>query len=485
MLRPTRVLRATLSSINAFTGAPVGIAVQCDDGSSVESKFLAAVKAQPAWAATSFEHRAACLKKFQGLLVTHTDELANLLSEEMGKPVAHAKGEIHNTIPRIQFFLDNVEAFTAEECAAPASAGTEERVRYEPIGVVGNISAWNFPYFVGSNVWAPALLTGNAVLYKPSEWALQTGRRVSELMAQSGVPSEVFCPVYGSGVEVGAALARQPLDGLFFTGSEATGRKLAAAVYSEAAIASRDKRPSRVMFPRLQLELGGKDPAYVRADVANAFEVGQGLADGAMFNNGQSCCGVERVYAHADVHEQVVAGAVAAAKSFVCGDPKSAETYLGPLCLPSQAAFLQSQVADAVGKGAAVVCGGSRTGGIVPSERFYPPTVLTGVDHSMSIMTEESFGPVLGIMKVHDDEEAVALMNDTKFGLTASVWTKSQSEAEAILKKVNTGTGYWNCCDRVSPYSPWSGRGASGIGSTLGQVGIAAFVQPKAYHLRA
>lgn len=474
-------LRTKLTSLNAFNGARVGVAIESDLPASIAAKYTAAKNAQPAWASTSYERRADCIRKFQSLLTENLDELASLMSEEMGKPVAHAKGEINNTIPRIQYFLDNVESVIADEEVEPESSGTQEIVRYEPIGVVGNISAWNFPYFVGSNVWIPALLTGNAVLYKPSEWTLQTGRRVAELMEQSGVPRDVFTPIYGDGA-AGASLLEQPLAGFYFTGSSATGRKLAAGVFSASAMEKRASQNPHALFPRLQLELGGKDPVYIREDVEDAEGVGEGVADGAMFNAGQSCCSVERIYVHHSKFEDVVRGAVRAASSFKMGDPADPDTYLGPLAMPQQAAFLQSQVDDAVSKGAVIMCGGTREG--TPTERFYPGTILTNVNHSMDIMKDESFGPIVGIMSVQNDDEAVQLMNDTSFGLTASVFTKSQEKAEDILSKVSSGTGYWNCCDRVSPASPWSGRNASGTGSTLSTAGVLAFVQPKAYHLR-
>jgi acyl-CoA reductase-like NAD-dependent aldehyde dehydrogenase len=193
-----------------------------------------------------------------------------------------------------------MEDWVCPMLVAPKSSGTLELLHAEPLGVVANISAWNFPYFVGSNVWVPGLLAGNAVLYKPSEWTLQTGRRVSELMLEAGVPEGVFAPIYG-GAEAGAALVAQPLDGVFFTGSCATGRKIASAVYSEAALAHRMATRPKSVFPRLQLELGGKDPVYVADDVVDAVAVGEGVADGAFFNAGQSCCAVERIYAHEKV----------------------------------------------------------------------------------------------------------------------------------------------------------------------------------------
>ena len=255
--------------------------------------------------------------------------------------MAHAKGEIDNTGPRIQYFLDMMEDWVCPMMVAPASSGTLEVLHAEPLGVVANVSAWNFPYFVGSNAWVPGLLAGNAMLYKPSEWTLQTGRRVTELMHEAGVPPDVFAPIYG-GADAGAALVAQPLDGLFFTGSGTTGRKIAASVYSESAMAERMRVRPRSMFPRLQLELGGKDPAYVADDVKQPTSVGESVADGAFFNAGQSCCAVERIYVHEKVYDDVVKGVVQYAQSLKVGDPSAEDTYLGPLALPSQPAFLQA-----------------------------------------------------------------------------------------------------------------------------------------------
>jgi acyl-CoA reductase-like NAD-dependent aldehyde dehydrogenase len=312
----------------------------------------------------------------------------------------------------------------------------------------------------------PALLAGNAVLYKPSEFATLTGLHIARLLHESGVPSDVFVPLVGGGA-VGAALLAQPIDGVFFTGSHATGKRIAEAVGGR--------------FIKLQLELGGKDPTYV-ADDADVQAAAESLADGAMYNAGQSCCSVERIYVHERIHDAFVAAFVEAVKGFRLGDPSSEDTYIGAITRAPQLDVLDAQVADATAKGAQLLIGGGRLAD--RPGNWFEPTVFSGVDHTMELMREESFGPIIGIQKVADDAQALALMNDTRYGLTAGVFTRDEARAQAILAKVNAGSVYWNCCDRVSPRLPWSGHGDSGVGLTLSTLGIQTFTRPRAWHLR-
>jgi acyl-CoA reductase-like NAD-dependent aldehyde dehydrogenase len=315
-------------------------------------------------------------------------------------------------------------------------------------------------------VFVPALLAGNAVLYKPSEFATLTGAHIARLLHEAGVPPEVFVALPGGGA-VGAALLEQDIAGVFFTGSHATGARIAQAVGAR--------------FIRLQLELGGKDPTYV-ADDADVRAAAESLADGAMYNTGQSCCSVERIYVHERVHDAFVDAFVEAVKGFRLGDPTFEDTYIGAITRAPQLDVLESQVADALAKGALLHTGGKRL-----TDRpghWFEPTVFSRVDHTMALMRDESFGPIIGIQKVGDDAQALALMNDTRYGLTAGVFTKSEARARAILAQVHAGTVYWNCCDRVSPRLPWSGHGDSGVGVTLSTLGIQTFTRPRAWHLR-
>jgi acyl-CoA reductase-like NAD-dependent aldehyde dehydrogenase len=271
--------------------------------------------------------------------------------------------------------------------------------------------------------------------------------------------------VIGAG-ETGAALLAQDIDAVFFTGSYATGRRIAEGA-----------APRLI---RVQLELGGKDPAYVCNDV-DVSAAASALADGAFYNAGQSCCAVERIYVHRDIAPAFVAAFVNDVRGFSVGDPMNEATYLGPLARREQLTVLEDQVADAVRLGARLELGGARRAG---RGYYFEPTVLTGVNGRMKVMREESFGPIIGIEVVADDAEAIARMNDTEYGLTAAVYTPDRGRAGRILEQVNAGSVYWNCCDRVSPRLPWSGRKHSGVGATLSIAGIRAFVQPKAWHLK-
>ena len=431
----------------------------------VAARAGAARAAQPAWAAKPLRERMEVLQRFRVAVAAEVESLAATLTAEVGKPIRQSRNEINGLLPRIDFFLAQAEgAIGAQQLHDDGS--TRELLGFEPLGVVANISAWNYPYLVGGNVFVPALLAGNAVLYKPSEFATLTGLHIARLLHESGVPADVFVPLVGGGA-VGAALLEQRIDGVFFTGSHATGQRIAAAVGPR--------------FIKLQLELGGKDPMYV-ADDADARAAAESLADGAMYNTGQSCCSVERIYVHERIHDTFVAAFVETIKGYKLGDPSSEDTYIGAITRAPQLAVLDAQVADAKARGATLLAGGQRVAG--RAGNWYEPTVFTQVDHTMALMVEESFGPIIGIQKVAGDAEALALMNDSRYGLTAGVFSKHEARATAILAKVNAGTVYWNCCDRVSPRLPWSGHGDSGVGLTLSTLGIQTFTRPRAWHLR-
>jgi acyl-CoA reductase-like NAD-dependent aldehyde dehydrogenase len=437
-----------------------------DTPPSIARKVARARLAQPGWAATPLAERLGAIRRFRDALLVPAkrESLSLILTREMGKPVKQAQNEIAAMPARLDFFLDATASALQDETVLDES-GMREAIGHEPLGVVANISAWNYPYFVGSNVFVPALLTGNTVVYKPSELSSMTGLAIAELLHDAGVPADAFIPVVGDG-QVGAALVDQPVDGVFFTGSHGTGQKIARAIAGR--------------FIKSQFELGGKDPTYVRDDV-DVHAAAQSLADGAFYNTGQSCCSVERLYVARAIAAPFIAAFVETVRGFALGDPEDPATYIGPLARPQQIAVLEAQVADAVARGARVACGGRRA----DRPGFFEPTVLTDVTNDMRVMREESFGPIIGIAAVADDEEAISLMNDTEYGLTAGVYTKSRPRAEDILGRVNAGSVYWNCCDRVSPRLPWTGRKESGMGSTLSTLGIMAFVQPKAWHLRS
>jgi acyl-CoA reductase-like NAD-dependent aldehyde dehydrogenase len=435
-----------------------------DTSDSVAAKCRAARVEQPAWASTPLATRLQAIARFREEIVRDSERLAAILTSEVGKPIKQSRNELSGLLGRIDFFLSAAQTTLAPR-QVHDEGGMREEITHEPLGVVANISAWNYPYFVGANVFLPALLAGNAVLYKPSEFATLTGLEIGKLLHLSGIPQDVFAVVIGAG-DVGAAVLSQPVDGVFFTGSYATGARIAQAV-----------GPRMI---RLQLELGGKDPTYVCED-ADPAAAAASLADGAMYNAGQSCCSVERIYVHEKIHDAFVAAFIREVEGFTIGEPTSEETYIGPLTRAPQLDVLERQVADAKSKGATLLAGGARLPG---PGNWFQPTVFRDVNHSMELMRDESFGPIIGIQKVSGDDEAIALMNDTEYGLTAGVFTRQEARARTILARVRAGSVYWNCCDRVSPRLPWSGVGHSGVGLTLSTYGIEAFTRPKAWHLK-
>jgi acyl-CoA reductase-like NAD-dependent aldehyde dehydrogenase len=439
--------------------------LQEDTTQSIERKFKLLKEGQEQWNAVPLKDRIVVLKRFSELLKENIELGASILTSEVGKPLQQAKNEINGATNRINWLTENAEKYLADDIMSSGN-GMTEKIVYEPLGVVCNISAWNYPYLVGVNVFIPALLAGNTVMYKPSEFSSLTALEIEKYLKKAGVPENAFQIVIGAR-EVGEALLELPFDGYYFTGSYKTGQY----IYEKTA---------HKMVP-CQLELGGKDPLYIADDVVDIKNIAAGTADGAFYNNGQSCCAVERIYVHEKVYEQYVAEFVKEVSGYKLGLPTEDGVYIGPLTRKAQLNFVETQVKEAVEKGAKVVVGG---GAVVGKGYFFQPTVLVNVNHDMSVMREESFGPVIGIMKVKDDAEAIKLMQDTAYGLTAAVYSASKEKAEKILSKINAGTGYWNCCDRVSAALPWSGRKHSGFGATLSHAGLRAFTHPKAYHLR-
>lgn len=434
-----------------------------DNMQTLHEKFKRLKLAQPIWYQQSLHQRIAVVTKFKDLLETNISSLAQVLTNEVGKPLTQSVNEINGGINRIKWLIENADKYLSEELMSQ-SAELEEKIVYEPLGVIANISAWNYPYLVGINVFVPALLAGNAVMYKPSEYASLTGLEIEKLWKQAALGDDIFITAIG-GRQVGEEILNMNFDGYFFTGSYKTGNY----IYNKVA-------PKMVPC---QCELGGKDPLYITDEINDVKGVAAATADGAFYNNGQSCCSVERIYVHDKVYDKYIDAFVKELNSWKMGNPNEDGVYFGPLTRKEQIAVLEEQVADAIQKGAKLLTGGKK---INDKGYYFQPTVLTNVTGDMKVMRDESFGPVIGIMKVHSDDEAVAQMQDTEYGLTSSVYTNNTKRAESILKQINSGSVYLNCCDRVSAALPWSGRKHSGFGSTLSHTGLRAFTQPKAYH---
>ena len=447
---------------NPATGAVIR-SVAVTDASEVGQKVARARAAQAAWAARPMAERAAKLAAFRDLLEAEAEECAQLTTSEVGKPIRQSRNEVRAVLERIDWNIAHVAGVIAPQTVTSAES-LEERITYEPVGVVAHVSAWNYPYFVGLNSIVPALLVGNAVCYKPSEHATLTGLRIVDLMHRSGVPVDVVHAIVGAG-PTGAALVDADVDMVCFTGSYATGQRVARNLADRLV--------------RLQLELGGKDAAYVCDDV-DVEEAALAVAEGAFYNGGQSCSATERVYVHEAIAETFVATLVDVVRSYRVGDPTDDATDVGPLARAEQLDVLDAQIADAVQRGAKVLCGGDR---IDQPGNWFEPTVVVDVPDVATLMAQESFGPVIGIARVATDTEAITRMNDTEFGLGASVFTHDRDRAETVLARLDVGNAYWNTADRSCVRLPWAGRRHSGLGTSMSESGVRTFVKEKAWHL--
>jgi len=439
--------------------------VAITDEREIERKVERARRAQPGWSALGYAERAARMRAFRVALESEAEECARTTTREMGKPIRQARNEVQAVIERIDWNIDHAGSIIAARPVTAAGTGAvEERITHEPVGLVAHVSAWNYPYFVGLNSIVPALLTGNAVLYKPSELATLTGLRLVDLMHRSGLPVDVIQSVVGGG-GAGAALVAADIDMVCFTGSYATGRQVARAVADRLV--------------RVQLELGGKDGAYVCDDV-DIESAALAVAEGAFYNGGQSCSAIERLYVHDSIFDRFVTSLAEVVSAYRTGDPEDEQTDIGPLARTAQLEVLDAQVADAVAKGAQLVCGGRR---IERPGSWYEPTVLIDVDPGMGLMRDETFGPVIGVQRVRDDDDALVQLDDTEFGLGAAVFTPDRARAERILARLDVGNAYWNRADRSSVRLPWAGRRHSGLGVSMSESGVRAFVREKAWHL--
>ncbi len=436
---------------------------------TVRETFWRAHNPQAAWAALPVAERCAILSKAVDHFVANKAEIAAEIAWQMGRPVSQCAGEIGGLEERARHMLSIAPA-ALEQDSLPQNGLALRTIRKEPLGTIFVIAPWNFPYLTATNAIFPALAAGNAVVLKHSAQTLRCGERFAEAFAAAGVPEGVFQLIMPTNDDTTAFIAEGHHDHIVFTGSVGVGRHLQQA--------------NAVNFSGIDLELGGKDPGYVRAD-ANLDFAAENLVDGAFFNSGQSCCGIERIYVHRDVYNAFVEKAVAVVNSYVLGDPTDPATTLGPVVNAKSADFLRGQVAEAVGQGAKALIDPARFPADKSGSPYLVPQVLVDVTHDMRVMTEESFGPVVGIMPVDDDAQAVALMNDSAYGLTASIWTGDMDAAEMIAAQIETGTCFANRCDYLDPALAWTGVKDTGRGCSLSSHAYDHLTQLKSYHFRA
>ena len=397
--------------------------------------------------------------------VAHADMLAEELTWQMGRPLSQTPGELKRGFHERAMHMCDIAEEVLSDIAVPEKPGFQRFIRREPLGVVFVVAPWNYPWLTSVNAVVPALLAGNSVILKMAAQTPLVAERYSEAFKAAGLPDGVFQHLHLDHGQVSKVIADERIGFVAFTGSVAGGH----AVQQAAA----------ARFIPTGLELGGKDPAYVRADADLAFAV-ENLVDGSYFNSGQSCCGIERIYVQKAVFKEFVDRFVELTRQYRLGNPLEKETNLGPLVRTEAADTVRGQIKEALRKGAkALIQEKDRKG-----TPYLPPEVLINVDHGMKVMTEETFGPVVGIQAVKGDEEAVRLMNDSRYGLTASIWTRDADAALSLGERVETGTWFMNRCDYLDPALAWTGVKDSGRGCTLSRLGLETFTRPKSFHLR-
>ncbi|GAA3543080.1 aldehyde dehydrogenase family protein [Zobellella aerophila] len=438
------------------------------DQTAIAEALYLGKRAQQHWCRVPLAERAALCNRAVDAFVANKAAIAEEISWMMGRPIRYAGGEVDGLAERARYMIG-----VAEEALAPVrlpeKPGFERYIKREALGLVLVVAPWNFPYLTAINAVMPAIMAGNTVILKHSAQTPLCAERLRDAFDAAGLPKGVFQYLHLSHPDTGALIQAPEVDYVAFTGSVAGG----AAV--EQAAAGR--------FIGVGLELGGKDPAYVRAD-ADIEQAVDTAIDGAFFNSGQSCCGIERIYVHADVYDSFVAKAVALVKGYRLGRSDDPETTLGPLVRAGAADFVRGQIAEAVALGATAHINPADFPLDKPGTPYLAPQVLTGVNHGMRVMTEESFGPVVGIQKVRSDEEAIALMNDSDFGLTAAIFTRDVATGVALGEQLHTGTFFINRCDYLDPALAWSGVKQSGRGCTLSKLGYESLTRPKSFHIK-
>ena len=435
----------------------------------LEHTLAQAARAQKAWAQTPLDERLAIVERMVEVMLGAVEAVAEELTWQMGRPIRYSPKEIQGGFAERARYMARIAPTALQDIPAEEMPGFTRFIRREPLGVVLVLAPWNYPYLTSVNTIVPAILAGNAVVLKHSAQTPLVAERYAWAFQEAGLPEGVFQYLHMDHDLTAQAIADPRVAFVAFTGSVAGGRAV--------------ERAAAGHFKGVALELGGKDPAYVRPDADLEYSV-VNLVDGAMFNSGQSCCGVERIYVHESLYQPFVEAFVAETLKLRLGNPLDPETTLGPMVRTEAAEFVRGQIAEAIAQGAKALIDPKAFPADAPGTPYLAPQVLVNVNHQMRVMVEESFGPVVGIMPVKSDEEALALMNDSPYGLTASIWSKDEGAALQLGTGLETGTVFLNRCDYLDPALAWTGVKASGRGCSLSLLGYEQLTRPKSYHLR-
>ena len=457
----------TIKTVTPIDGS-VYVERKLATAAEIAAALAAARKAQAAWRTVGVAERQRLLSKAVDAFVGKKDQIAEEITRQIGRPLGQSPGEVRGFEERARYMIGIAPVHLADIDVGPKE-GFTRFIRREPLGVVFVVAPWNFPFLTAVNAVVPALMAGNAVILKHSAQTPLAAERFAEAFKAAGLPKGLFQFLHLSHEDVAKLIGTEGIDYVAFTGSVEGGRMV------QQAAAGR--------FIGLGLELGGCDPAYVRndADMGHAIE---NLVDGAMFNSGQSCCGIQRIYVHRDVYKSFLDGAVELTRRYNLGNPLESGVNLGPVVRASAANEIRKQIAKATRGGAKPLVDAKAFKAAKAGTAYVAPQVFSVSDNANSIMREECFGPVVAVMKVKGDDEAVKLMNDSRFGLTAAIWTKDEEAAKAIGDRVDTGTWFMNRCDYLDPALAWVGVKDSGRGCTLSRVGYEYLTRPKSFHLR-
>lgn len=435
----------------------------------VDSALAAAHAAQRGWKATPLAERRALMHKFVDAMLSHADEIATELTWQMGRAVRHSPFEIKGGFnERARYMIDVAEEVLGDVRVGPKE-GFRRFIRREPLGTVFVIAPWNYPYLCSVNAVVPALMAGNCVLLKMSAQTPLVAERYSQAAEEAGLPKGVFQHLHVDHDQVARVVGDERINFVAFTGSVDGGRSV--------------HRAGGDRFINMGLELGGKDPSYVRHDAKLEHAIDT-LVDGSFFNAGQSCCGIKRIYVHKDVYDRFIEGFQGLTYQYQLDNPLEEATTIGPVVRAKAAAAIRTQIKGALAKGAKALIDEKRFAKAQDGTPYMAPQALVGLSNDMEFVREETFGPAVGILKVTSDDEAVRLMNDNRYGLTASIFTSDLEAAERIGDQVDTGTWYMNRCDYLDPALGWVGVKDSGVGCTLSKVGYELLTRPKSFHLR-
>jgi acyl-CoA reductase-like NAD-dependent aldehyde dehydrogenase len=456
-----------ITCISPIDGSTVATRPVASDA-EIAAALAAARNAQAEWRRVHVAERAAILSRAVDAMLAMKDEIAPELTRQMGRPIRYAAGELKGFEERARHMIGIAEAALAPVFPEKRE-GFTRFIRREPAGVVFTIAPWNYPYLTAVNSVVPALMAGNAVILKHAAQTLLVGERFQLAMDRAGLPQGLLRTLMLDHAATLKIISGGHVNQVCFTGSVESGRAI--------------ERAAAGTFTGVGLELGGKDPAYVRPDADMALAVDT-VVDAAMFNSGQCCCGIERVYVHADAYDDFVARAADLTRGYVLGDPRDEATTLGPMAQARLAETVRAHNAEALAKGATALIDTRAFAADKAGTPYLAPQILTGVDHSMRVMSEETFGPVFGVMRVKGDAEAIRLMNDSRYGLTAALFTRDAAAAERIGAEIETGTVFMNRADYLDPGLAWTGVKETGRGVTLSALGYEALTRPKSFHLK-